>query len=150
MSVNTIPTESIRIRSAVSNAGPGDERHAKRNDAEFVAAAAIARAKSHELAHGQAKQNQTAGDLKIFHRDSERVENNFAHENETDGNAEARENSEHRLMFAIFGRRAGAEPGKDCDQTDWIDRNEKRNKREQKFLEIWLHRHAFCTARARS
>ena len=90
----------------------GDERHAKRNDAEFVAAAAIARAKSHELAHGQAKQNQTARDLKIFHRDSERVENNFAEENETDGNAQARENSEHRLMLAIFGRRARAKPAK--------------------------------------
>ena len=53
------------------------------------------------------------------------------------------ENSENRLMLAIFGRRARAEPGKDRDQPDRIDRDKKRNKREQKFLEIMrLHRHS--------
>ena len=63
---------------------------------------------------------------------------------------QAGENSEHRLMLAIFGRRARAKPGKDRHQTDRIDRDKKRDKRQQEFLEIWLHRHAFCTARAHS
>ena len=69
-SVNRIPTESIRINSAVNNAGPCDQRHAQRHNTEFITTTAVARAKSNELAHREAKQNQSARDLKILHADS--------------------------------------------------------------------------------
>ena len=88
--VKTIPTVSIRIRSAVSNAGPAMSGMPSGTMPNSSPPPRSLRAKSHELAHGQAKQNQTARDLKICHRDSERGENNFAEKNKTDGNAETR------------------------------------------------------------
>ena len=149
-SVNTIPTESIRISSAVNNAGPGDQRHAQRHNTEFITAAAVARAKANELAHREAKQNQSARDLKVRNRDSKRSKNNLAEKNKTDRHAQPGEDPEHGLMFSILGRSTRPQSREDRDQPDRVDRDKKRDKREQEFIEILLHAHAFRMARALS
>ena len=115
--------------------GPGDEWHAQRNHAEFVAAAAIVRAKSDKLPHGQHEQDQATGHLKIGDGDPERGKNNFPEKDETDRDAQTGEDAEKRLMFALLTRGRCAQPHENRDQTDGIDGDEERDEGEEKFLD---------------
>jgi len=113
----------------------GDERHAERNNAEFITAAAILRSDPDQLANGQDEQNQSAGHLKIRDRDPECRKNYFAKKNKNDRDAKRGENSEKRLTLSMFARSGRAEPHKNRDQPDRIDRDEDRNKREEEFFD---------------
>lgn len=122
----------------------GDERHAERNNAEFIAAAAILRSDPDQLANGQDEQNQSAGHLKIRDRDPKCRKNYFAEKNKNDCDAKRGENSEKGLTLSMFARGGRAEPHKNRDQPDWIDRDEDRNEREQKFLDHGIMRRVFA------
>ena len=113
----------------------GDERHAERNNAEFITAAAILRSDPDQLANGQDEQNQSAGHLKIRDCDPERRKNYFAEKNKNDRDAKRGENSEKRLTLSMFVRSGRAEPHKNRDQPDRIDRDKDRNEGEQKFFD---------------
>src|SRR5205814_4468940 len=113
---------------------PGNERHPERDNTKFIAASAIVRAKTEQFPPGQAEQDQSTGDLKVRHGNSERGENNFPEKNKSDGNAESSEDSQKRLSFSLLARRARAETHEDRDQPDWIDGNKDRNEGYKKLL----------------
>ena len=46
-------------------------------------------------------------------------------------------------MLPVLGRTARPQSDKDGNEPDRIDRDEKRNKGEEKFLEIRVHQDAF-------
>jgi thimet oligopeptidase len=114
---------------------PGDEWHAERNNAEFIATASILRSDPDQLANGQDEQDQSAGHLKIRDRDPECRKNYLAEKNKNDRDAKRGEDSEERLTLSMFGRGGRAEPHKNSDQPDRIDRDEDRNKREKEFFD---------------
>src|SRR5437016_3806820 len=119
----------------------GDERHAERNNAEFITAAAILRSDPDQLANGQDEQNQSAGHLKIRDRDPEGGKNYFAEKNKNDRDAKRGENSKKRLTFPIFERSVRAQTHENRDEADRIDRDKDRDEGEKKFLD-----HGSCVA----
>src|SRR5437868_7483408 len=113
----------------------GDERHPERNNAEFITAAAILRSDPDQLANGQDEQDQSASHLKIRDRDPECRKNYLAEKNKNYRDAKRGENSEKRLTLSMFARSGRAEPHKNSDQPDRINRDEDRNKREEEFFD---------------
>src|SRR5438034_4699340 len=114
---------------------PSNQRHPQRNNSEFVATTAIVWSEPEQFSPRQAKQDQTAGDLKIRHGNSECRKNNLTEKNKTDCHAKSGEDSQIPLSFSIFARGAGAKAHEDRNEPDWIDGNKDRNKSEEKFLD---------------
>src|SRR5207249_10338230 len=115
---------------------PSDERHAERHNTELIAAAAILRSDSDQLAHSQDEQNQSAGYLKIRDRDPEGGKNYFAEKNKNDRDAKRGENSKKRLTFPIFERSVRAQTHENRHEADRIDRDQDRAEGEKKFLDL--------------
>ena len=118
---------------------PCDERHPERHYSKRFARVAVASTQIQKLAHRDAEQDQATRHLKIRDRDPERAKDYFAEKNEADRNGETRNQPERALVLPAFGIRVAAEPEKNCDESNRIDRHKKRDKREQEFFDVGLH-----------
>src|SRR2546423_11556112 len=116
-----------------------DQRHPERDDAERFARVLPALAQIEQLAHGNPEQDQPARDLEIGNGDAERAENYFAEKDEPDRNREAGDQSKRPFEPPPFFVHVTAQPKTNRDEPDRINRNKKRDEREQKFFEIHLH-----------
>src|SRR5205085_8303272 len=75
----------------------------------------------------------------IGDRDPKGAENYFAEKNEADRHRQARDQPQRALVLPTLRVRMTAEPEKNRDQSDRVDRDEERDEGEQKFFEVRLH-----------
>src|SRR5437762_11634560 len=99
-----------------------------------MTAGPVLAADSHQFANCQQQQNQSAGNLKIGHGDSERAKHDFTKEDKTNRDQQARQDTEQCLFDAMFTWRMSAEAHEQSNQPDWINRDKDRNKCEEKFF----------------
>src|SRR5438105_14683043 len=102
---------------------PGDQGHAKRNNAEILAAVAIFRAEIEQFSHSQAQQNQSAGNLKIGDGNAKRTEDDFAQKNKPDRDGKRCNQSQFALPLPPQSFRSRAQSNKNRYQPDRIDRD---------------------------